>query len=165
MLACPFHIPRYEWDNTVPYVVKCDLCAHRVDSGRKPACVDACPQGALVFGERNHLLEQARTLIRQSRGYYVDHIWGEHEFGGTSILYVSDVDLASLGWPTPEPVPIPSLTEALVHKTPFIGFGVGLGLIGLNWIVKRRMELGAERDALEGREREAAWRPGDEDDE
>jgi hypothetical protein len=56
-------------------------------------------------------------------------------------MYISDVDLASLGWPGTETEPIPSLTEPLIHKTPFIGFGVALGLVSLNWIIKRRNQL------------------------
>ena len=30
MLACPFHVPRYEWDETIPYMIKCDMCADRL---------------------------------------------------------------------------------------------------------------------------------------
>lgn len=36
---------------------KCDLCTERLKQGERPACVAACPSGALVFGE----LEQNRT--------------------------------------------------------------------------------------------------------
>ncbi|MCB2229796.1 4Fe-4S dicluster domain-containing protein [bacterium] len=138
MLACPFHIPRYEWQNTVPFVVKCDMCVDRLALGQQPACVEACPEQALRFGDRDSLLSQAHALIRQHPRRYVDHVWGEHELGGTSVMYISDVDLASLGWPEADSSAIPDLTEPLVHTTPFIGLGVAVGLIGLNWIVKRR---------------------------
>lgn len=141
MLACPFHIPRYEWDTTDPYMVKCDMCADKLAQGRMPACVEACPEGALKFGNRNDLLAEANGLIKKYPHLYLDHIWGEMEFGGTSVLYISDVDLNSLGWPRTIPKPIPSLTEPLVHTTPFIGMGVAIGLVGLNWIIKRRNKL------------------------
>ncbi len=143
MLACPFHIPRYEWDKTVPFMVKCDMCVDRLAQNKQPACVEACPEKALEFGGRRQLLQRARMLIRDNPGRYVNHIWGEHEFGGTSVMYISDVDLSALGWPASGAEPIPSLTEPLVHKTPFIGMGVAVGLIGLNWIVRRRNELAA----------------------
>jgi formate dehydrogenase iron-sulfur subunit len=159
MLACPFHIPRYEWDKTIPFMVKCDMCVDNLSKDKQPACVEACPQGALKFGDRKQLLQEAHTLIRENPALYLDHIWGEHEFGGTSVMYISDVDLASLGWPTTELKSIPSLTEPLVHKTPFIGLGVAVGLIGLNWIVKRRNELATKKC----QDRETVWRPGDED--
>ena len=149
MLSCPFHIPRYQWEKTVPYVIKCDMCADRLAQNKLPACVEACPEGALTFGDRDKLLQEARKRISSHPDQYQNHIWGEKEFGGTSVMYISDVDLASLGWPEPEPSSIPSLTEPLVHKTPFIGLTVGLGLIGLNWIIKRRNQLSLEKDALE----------------
>jgi formate dehydrogenase iron-sulfur subunit len=145
MLACPFHIPRYEWEKPVPYMVKCDMCADRLAGNKMPACVEACPEKALTFGERVELLREARTRIEKDPSRYVDHVWGEHEFGGTSVLYISDVDLDAIGWPAVEAQSIPARTEPLIHKTPFIGFGVTVGLVGLNWIIRRRDLLARER--------------------
>ena len=147
MLACPFHIPRYEWEQPVPFMRKCTMCVDRIAHGQQPACVEACPNQALLFGERSVLLRQAHQLVDAGNGY-VPHVWGEHEFGGTSVLYVSDVDLAALGWPDPKTKPIPQLTEPLITKTPFIGLGVAFGMVGINWIIKRRMRL-AEEDKVE----------------
>lgn len=31
----------------------CNFCAHLVDAGKQPACVDACPAGAMIFGDVN----------------------------------------------------------------------------------------------------------------
>lgn len=150
MLACPFHIPRYEWDETAPFMVKCDMCSDRLAAGGQPACVEACTEHALKYGDREMLLREAHSLIQQYPQRYLNHVWGEHEFGGTSVLYVSDVDLDAIGWPGSEAAAIPSLTEPLVHKTPFIGLTVAVGLIGLNWIVKRRNQLAAENDEEDG---------------
>ena len=147
MLACPFHVPRYEWATTEPFMVKCDMCADRLAHGELPACVEACPQQALTFGGRDMLLAEAHRRIEQSPGTYCNHVWGEDEFGGTSVLYISDVDLTPLGWPESPTAPIPSLTEPLIHKTPFLGLGVACSLVGLNWIVNRRNLLAAERAA------------------
>jgi formate dehydrogenase iron-sulfur subunit len=149
MLACPFHIPRYEWSRTVPFMRKCDMCYERLQQGGQPACVEACPNGALTFGKRKDLLEKAHSIIRNGPGKYHPRIWGESEFGGTSVLYISDVSLETLGWPPPDTVPIPSLTEPLISKTPFIGLSVAFGLVGLNWIVKRRMQLAEQNSGNE----------------
>jgi anaerobic dimethyl sulfoxide reductase subunit B (iron-sulfur subunit) len=44
-MACPFGAPSY--DNTGGVMTKCDLCTSRRDRGLAPACVAACPTGAL----------------------------------------------------------------------------------------------------------------------
>lgn len=43
--ACPFHIPRFRPSDGK--MVKCDGCNERVKKGLSPACVLACPFGAL----------------------------------------------------------------------------------------------------------------------
>ncbi len=140
MLACPFHIPRYEWEKTVPFMQKCDLCYERIQQGELPACVEACPNRVLQFGERKTLLRIARDRIKSNPQRYLQKIYGEKEFGGTCLLYISDVDLHELGWPE-EAVPIPEITEPLISKTPIIGFSVAGSLLGLNWIIRRRDKL------------------------
>jgi formate dehydrogenase iron-sulfur subunit len=147
MLACPFHIPRYEWGETIPFMVKCDMCADRQTHGLAPACVEACPHEALQFGDRDALLREAHELIAHGHGAYLPRVWGEHELGGTSVLYISDVDLGAMGWPGPRTAPIPSLTEPLIAKTPFIGLSVAAGLLGIHWVIRRRMRLAGEASA------------------
>ncbi len=141
MLACPFEIPRYEWSKTQPLVRKCDMCHDRLLDGQVPACVEACPSQALLFGQRDELLVEARGRIEADPGNYMPHVWGETEFGGTNVLYISDVDLAQLGWPNEILAGIPDLTNPLIEKTPFIGLGVGASLLAANWIIRRRMAL------------------------
>jgi Fe-S-cluster-containing dehydrogenase component len=48
-IACPFGVIEPEIHSYV--ISKCDLCADRVAEGREPACVAACPSGALSFEE------------------------------------------------------------------------------------------------------------------
>ncbi len=65
-LACPFGHPRYNADTKT--IVKCDFCIDRVREGRLPACVEACPTGALRFGRLEELLrdvteKKARELV------------------------------------------------------------------------------------------------------
>jgi formate dehydrogenase iron-sulfur subunit len=147
MIACPFEIPRYEWDATRPYVHKCDMCAGRQREGLAPACVAACPHGALLFGERDALITEAHARIAAGKKAYRPHIWGEHEVGGTSVLYIADVALDRLDWPDPSDRPIPTLTTPLIEKTPAIGLSVATGLLGINWVIRRRMRRQAEDTA------------------
>jgi formate dehydrogenase iron-sulfur subunit len=141
MLACPFHVPRYEWSQVVPFMRKCDLCAARLRRGERPACVEACPHDVLSYGNRKELLERAHRIIHEHPGRYLPHVWGETELGGTSILYVSDVDLAALGWPSAETPAIPALTEPVIEKTPVLGGAVLMGVWGLSAIIERRQRL------------------------
>lgn len=56
--ACPFGAPQFNPEaNTVSM---CTLCVHRIDKGLKPACVLACPTGAIQFGEINEVIEHIR---------------------------------------------------------------------------------------------------------
>jgi formate dehydrogenase beta subunit len=121
MVACPFGVPKYEYAKTVPYVRKCTFCADRQARGEAPACVSVCPSGALLFGEREELLEIARERIYKEPGRYVRHVWGEHEAGGTSWMYLSDVPFESLR--LPEDVRLasyPDLTKTALAAVPFV---------------------------------------------
>ncbi|NOT00588.1 MAG: 4Fe-4S dicluster domain-containing protein [Phycisphaerales bacterium] len=117
MVACPFQIPAYEYDNAfTPQVRKCTMCADRIANGaRVPACVEICPKECLIYGRRDELLALAHDRIRQHPDRYVEHIYGEHEAGGASWLYLSDRRFADLGF-VAVPAAAPShLTETLQH--------------------------------------------------
>ncbi|MDH3404837.1 MAG: 4Fe-4S dicluster domain-containing protein [Acidobacteriota bacterium] len=100
MISCPFDGPKFEYHSPVPRIQKCQMCWERLRAGERPACVEDCPMEALVFGKRSELLELARQRIYGNPGDYVPHIYGEHEAGGTSWLYLSPVPFAELGFPT-----------------------------------------------------------------
>jgi len=150
MLACPFQVPRYEWARTAPFMRKCSMCFDRVSKGGQPACVEACPNEAMTFGERADLLARARDLVERQPKRYLPRVWGETEFGGTSVLYVSDADLSPAGWPAKQAASIPSVTDPLIRKTPFIGLGVGMSCWALSAVIRRRDLLGAKGANREG---------------
>jgi Fe-S-cluster-containing dehydrogenase component len=98
MVACPFEIPTYEYDSALsPRVLKCNMCYPRVNNGQQPGCVEFCPSGALIFGKRSDLINVSRERIKKNRAKYVDHIYGEHEMGGTSWLYLSGTPFENIG--------------------------------------------------------------------
>lgn len=99
MVSCPFGVPRYEYESLAPRVRKCTFCAERQSRGEPPACVAACPTGALTYGKRNDLLQTARERVHAPGSTYVGHVFGENEVGGTSWLYVTDIPLDKLGLP------------------------------------------------------------------
>jgi ferredoxin len=121
MVACPFEIPKYEYEKAVPYVRKCSFCFSRVRQGQLPACVSACPMKALTFGKRKDLLEIAKTRIYQNPDRYVHHIYGEHEAGGTGVLYLSAVPFERLGFRTDIGTDAyPNLTWTFLSSVPFV---------------------------------------------
>lgn len=149
MMACPFGIPRYEWDSLTPRVRKCVLCHDHLQSGAldRPACVSACPADATVFGERDAMIAEAERRIKARPDLYIQRIWGLDEVGGTSVLYVSHVDVSWLGWQDAEVLgtaPLPDRTWAALSKVPFEFIGMGALMTGVYWIIERRQRLAAE---------------------
>jgi formate dehydrogenase beta subunit len=109
MAACPFGIPKTEWEKPLPYIQKCDFCAERQSNGEEPACSAACPTGALIYGSRKAMLDIAKTRLAEDPKY-VPHIYGEREAGGTSMLYISHVDFQKLGFPEQSDLALPEIT-------------------------------------------------------
>ncbi|MFC1585388.1 4Fe-4S dicluster domain-containing protein [Fibrobacterota bacterium] len=144
MMACPYGIPRYEWDSLAPGVTKCIFCYHRVTRGKEPACTEACPEKATIFGDRKALLKEAKQRIQQNPGTYLPEVIGEHEAGGTSVLYLSDIKLDFLlfnhhmgnG-------PIPQISLKTLSAMPAAAGGICAVLAGIRWIIARRMRIPA----------------------
>lgn len=99
-ISCPFDVPRFEWSKFNPKIVKCELCNFRLAEGKQPACTDACPTGAVIFGTRQQLLQEAKRRIEANPGkYYQDRVYGEGDLGGTQVLYLSHLPFDKLGLP------------------------------------------------------------------
>ncbi len=96
--VCPWEIPQRQsgvgiylqvlpglMGNGVMY--KCDLCNGRLEAGKLPGCVEACPQKALLIGPGKDIEAMAEERAKRMNG----HIYGKVENGGTATLYVSPV--------------------------------------------------------------------------
>jgi formate dehydrogenase iron-sulfur subunit len=129
MYACPFGVPTFEWNKQFSLISKCDSCVARIDQGKLPACVEACPVKALTFGKREELLTIANQRIYGSTGNYQQHIYGEHEIGGTSMLYISAMP--------PEEAPA-EINATIMHSTPTVGLAMAMALSGIYWLVRKR---------------------------
>jgi formate dehydrogenase iron-sulfur subunit len=153
MLACPFGVPRYEWDAAIPSVRKCDLCAPRLARGETTACAAACPAGATVAGPRAAMIEEAHRRIAENPGTYVPRVYGEAEVGGTSVLFLSPVPFEALGFPASlEGVVPPELTGRALERIPGIILLGGSALMAIAWITRRRQEV-ALAESPQGAER------------
>lgn len=85
--ACPYHARRFNWKApTIPaaevnpdqgylsnrirpqgVMEKCHFCLHRTRAGRLPACLEACPTGARVFGNLLDPNSEIRWILQQKR--------------------------------------------------------------------------------------------------
>lgn len=141
MMACPFGIPRYEWDTPAPLVRKCTLCYERLQEGKLPACVENCPEKVMVFGERSELLALAHQRLEQEPGRYLPVVYGEKEAGGTSVLYISHTPLDFLGYhQAPGEQALPELSWNWLGKVPGVTLATAGLMTGLFWIIGRRMQ-------------------------
>ena len=168
MWACPWGVPAAEWDSLAPKIKKCTHCADRAEQPAPPtrngealtdedirdyektmlvpACVKACPADALTFGDRDDILEEAHRRIAARPGKYVDHVYGEKEAGGTSVVYLSSVPFEKLGFPDVGTKAFPAYTSFALHAVPPAVIALGTVLGTTVAALKRR----AARVALAG---------------
>ncbi len=136
-VACPFNVPKFEWDNPFPKIVKCQMCDHLVSKDGAAACCTACPTGASLFGTTDNLMKEAKkrlkmmpgkyykfpighmekgnTIIHMSRKYTGD-IFGESEVGGTQVIMLAGVPFGKTGLPVLPDKSFAALTESIQHS-------------------------------------------------
>jgi len=141
MPSCPFEIPKFEYGSATPKIQKCNMCWERQGKGEKPACVENCPEKALLYGTRKELIEEAKRRIYQKPGEYVSHIYGEHEVGGTGYLYLSKVPFEQIGLRTDlGTTPYPEFTKGFLYSVPLVLLLWPAFLIGVNTLTKKGEE-------------------------
>ncbi len=135
-VACPYNIPKFEYDKPFPKIRKCQLCNHRYKEGKYSACCEFCPTGASIFGKVTDLLEEAKKRLALKAGDYYNypvahiksgvksyrpvskyqnHIYGEKEGGGTQYLMLAGLPFAKLGMPELGEKSDASFSEGIQH--------------------------------------------------
>ena len=66
--ACPFGIPKYQYNDPLGRIGKCELCHHRHKDGHYSACAEVCPTGATLFGKTSDLLAEAKRRLALKPG-------------------------------------------------------------------------------------------------
>jgi Fe-S-cluster-containing dehydrogenase component len=128
-IACPFNVPKFEWASASPKIIKCELCRHRWEKGKGPACAEVCPRGAVISGSRPELLAEAKRRLAATPTAYQGGIYGETQGGGTACLYLSPVGFGPLGLPALGDQPAPALVESVQHAI-YQGAFAPLALLG-----------------------------------
>ncbi|MEE9526837.1 MAG: 4Fe-4S dicluster domain-containing protein, partial [Syntrophobacteria bacterium] len=84
--ACPYKIPRFDFEKRVTR--KCHMCYDRTPllNYMKPACVAACPVGALSFDYKHEIILEAKRRVQKRGGS--SYIMGLTEAGGTDMLTI-----------------------------------------------------------------------------
>jgi Fe-S-cluster-containing dehydrogenase component len=135
--ACPFGIPKYQYDSPTGKIGKCELCRQRMPDGHYAACAEVCPTGATLFGKTSDLLTEAKrrlalkpgevTRIQRGKlggidqsyeapmGKYLQHIYGDKEYGGTQVIKLAGVNFQKLGMPDLPEEAAAALSETVQH--------------------------------------------------
>ncbi|HET7460233.1 MAG TPA: hydrogenase 2 operon protein HybA [Longimicrobium sp.] len=153
-VACPFGVPKFEFDQSIPKMVKCEMCAHRLREGRLPACVEVCPRQAIIFGKRDALLAEAKKRIAENPASYFPRVYGETDGGGTQVLFLSPagIPFSKVGLPDLGDTSVPSLPETVQH-TLYAGFAAPIALYAmLAAAVRRNLKRGDHADDSAGAE-------------
>ncbi len=159
-IGCAFNVPKFEWDEALPLIVKCELCRHRADpkapagspyAVANPACCEVCPAQAVVFGKRDQLLAEAKRRVAAEPARYSSHIYGEKDGGGTQVLYLAPagVGFKQLGLPELGEESQAHFSESASHApylhgiTPIALYGVMAFAI---WRNKKKEEAGHDEE-------------------
>ena len=115
-LACPFNVPTFEWHQPIPKIVKCEFCR---DTNLKEkgitACAEVCPTKAIIYGKRADLLADAKARIEAEPNKYINKVYGEKDYGGTNVIYLSAVDFEKLGLPNLPEYSYAAKSEKIQH--------------------------------------------------
>ncbi|UOD35428.1 hydrogenase 2 operon protein HybA [Deferribacteraceae bacterium V6Fe1] len=149
-VACPFNIPKFEWEKTFPKIVKCDMCKFTsLKSKGEPACTEVCPAKAVIFGKRKELLAIAKRRIKENPDNYINHIYGEHEAGGTNVIYLAAAQFEKLGFPKLDNESPATFTENIQH-TVYKGFVAPVALYATLFFVAVKNREKREKDNERG---------------
>ena len=105
--SCPFETRQY--DPETGTVRKCNFCMDRVENGLEPACVKVCPTGAIIFGEREEMLQLARkrqSVLAGGNRADSEGLYREKELGGLGVMYLLPERASVYGLPENPRLPI-----------------------------------------------------------
>lgn len=133
--VCPFSVPLF--DEATKKIVKCSMCAHRVGKGTQPACVEACPTGALEFGEYKATMARAQDLSKKRKLA----LYGLQEAGGTMLFVLFAGDPIKAGYPSVSKTAYAAKIDSLDLPLPAVAVAA---VVGLKKLSDRKARIAAE---------------------
>jgi len=168
--ACPFGVPRFQYDKAIPQISKCQLCKHRIPDGQYAACAQVCPTGATLYGKVKDLHAEAKRRVALKPGEetqfprgninthdqsphtakaakYLPEIYGEKELGGTQMLKLSAVPFEKLGMPKLPERSYAATSETMQHTLYGNALVLPLAFLGvLTYVAKRNVKNDDDAD-------------------
>jgi Fe-S-cluster-containing dehydrogenase component len=151
-VACPYNIPKFEWDEAFPQIRKCQLCNHRQQEGKYSACCEFCPTGASIYGKVADLRAEAQRRLAAAPGSlyrypqqrvdakrvmerpvprYTPGVYGLNEVGGSQYLLLAGVPFDRLGLPKLPEGSFAAKSETIQHTLYKGRIAPGILLAGL----------------------------------
>lgn len=126
--ACPYKVPRFSFEKRVTR--KCHMCYNRIPTLNymKPACVAACPVGALHFDSKQEIIKEAQRRTQRRGG--TNYILGLKEAGGTDMLTLLPTRPQNLGLVVaPEKVVNQNLDKIRISASGIMGASALAGIM------------------------------------
>ncbi|HOV90603.1 MAG TPA: 4Fe-4S dicluster domain-containing protein [Syntrophorhabdaceae bacterium] len=136
--ACPFSIPQY--DEKTQKIEKCNLCAHRIVEGREPACAEACPTGAIQFGELKVIIGKAKDIAKKRKMA----IYGLNEASGTSTYILTIGSPIKAGYPEVKKGPA-KIKKSSVEPIGFMPIIAGAIIGSIRRLEERKRKIAEEK--------------------
>jgi formate dehydrogenase beta subunit len=144
---CPFGIPHLGGVDAITGEAKsskCTFCQDRVTNGLTPACAQACPTGAILYGDRDELvlLGRQRVDALKTKGLVDARLYGEKELGGLHQMYVLEDKASVYGLPESPKYPAGATLRDIIKPVGNIAFGAAIvGSIAAFFITRRNIKM------------------------
>ena len=144
---CPFGIPRLGQVDTITGEAKsskCTFCQDRTTNGLSPACAQACPTGAILYGERDELVAKGKQRVEElkAKGRSAARLYGENELGGLHQMYVLETKASVYGLPEDPKYPAGATLRNVLKPLGNVAIGAALvGSVAAFFITRRNIKM------------------------
>jgi formate dehydrogenase iron-sulfur subunit len=157
--ACPFEVPHVE----AGHVSKCTACLERVSDGHEPWCAATCPSQAITFGEREHVLADAKARVARLRARYPNAlVYGETQLGGLGLLVILLDRPGVYGLPEQPAIPRTlNVWQERVQPVTTALSALAAAAMGLTFVIARRQHARETAETAEATAAGPAPQPDD----